>query len=554
MHWRALVLLITGFSVIYLISFAQDASYPQPLLISRFSIKNISPPLIDKNILFTTKDSLYYINLLYSREDNGSMKSTRSGHVEISKTKLVDIVPDKHETVKDGKANYNGPHGGEYKGWEQEAIQNLPGPISKVSVLETSNVEPDTPIFGVMYHVLYEEKIMHLVRVYYYSEQMPGNLLYKDLVLPGSVWPDTFSLEKDCILYSRDPDDYRFRIAPLPIDLFQSTQSIEMPIVLFSRPGSSIQGWYHPRKTVEHDVVLSRLYSPASNTFRVFSLDVHKTQRAFHINITVVDGTDDKWIKREHSNFTYPLYSEDSLEYMSFVDGTHFHQERVETGMPGLHIARSSDAKTIVAPYIKNSFLTLDFTDRADVIQHDEDERLFLYKDDQGNIIPEYFWWFAGELWPSDDVPDTTIVGAELNTNGTILALWTKSNTIHIYRRERDIGATFEASQNGGYGKMKEPHEQTTPSRWNHTMVITPTQAGYGSKGVSAVMLWDTSDEQMNYITVLVDDTAVYTYLLDKIGYEKKVGFISFLEEQWMTWLAMLAIIFVFMRNELNQV
>ncbi|KAL0094729.1 hypothetical protein F4703DRAFT_1820363 [Phycomyces blakesleeanus] len=413
-----------------------------------------------------------------------------------------------------------------------------------------------------MFHVLYEEKILHLVRVYYQLDKMCGKLLYKDLILPGSVWPDTFSLEKDYIIYSRDPDDYRFRIAPLPIDLFEKPHSEEAaPILLTSKPGSSVQGWYQPKKTLEHDVVLSRLYSPMSNTFRVFSLDVHKTQRAFHINITVVDGNNDKWIKREHSNFTYPLYSEESLEYMSFVDGAHFHQERVETGMPVLHIAKSSDAKTIVAPYIKNRFLTLDFTDRADVIQHDEDERLFLYKDDQGNIIPEYFWWFAGELWPSDDAPDTTIVGSELNSNGTILALWTRSNTVHIYRREKEVisddrpDVWLDSSQDYGYGKVKEPHGQTTPSRWNLTMVITPTQAGFGSESVSAVVIWNKfGKDQMNYITVFAKNSAAYTYLLDKIGYEKKVGFLSFLREQWMTWVAMVSVICAFVMNEINQV
>ncbi|KAG0185882.1 hypothetical protein DFQ28_008633 [Apophysomyces sp. BC1034] len=97
---------------------------------------------------------------------------------------------------------------------------------------------------------------------------------------------------------------------------------------------------------------------------------------------------------------------------MVLVDGGYYQQKRVLLHMPKLSVTRSANAKTIVAPYMKNMFLTLDYTNRADVIQFNEQELEYLYKDN-GTIIPEYYWWLENEVISNEDVFDVDIVGVK---------------------------------------------------------------------------------------------------------------------------------------------
>ncbi|KAI9491903.1 hypothetical protein BDB00DRAFT_766356 [Zychaea mexicana] len=96
---------------------------------------------------------------------------------------------------------------------------------------------------------------------------------YKDLVMPGTTWIKTFTLEHDSILYSRDPDWYTFRIAHLPSDLTSSPHPVSISMNNI-QTGPPIHKYYQPRNTELHDVMLARLYSPEQDTYRVLSLDL----------------------------------------------------------------------------------------------------------------------------------------------------------------------------------------------------------------------------------------------------------------------------------------
>lgn len=78
----------------------------------------------------------------------------------------------------------------------------LDGAISKLSEAPYDN---DSLKFAVMYHVVENETVKHYVRLYYVTHQdgQPPVFEYKNVLLPGSTWILSFTLEKDSILYSR---------------------------------------------------------------------------------------------------------------------------------------------------------------------------------------------------------------------------------------------------------------------------------------------------------------------------------------------------------------
>lgn len=161
---------------------------------------------------------------------------------------------------------------------------------------------------------------------------------------------------------------------------------------------------------------------------------------------------------------------------MAFVDGTHqLHHDRVETKMPRLSlsmcalnytsnfiltfysIARSKDGKTLVVPFIKNQFLTVDYTDRVDVLKYDNEESKYLYRNKDKSILPEYYFWSVGDRLETASEYEIPL-GAEVDESGTLLAIWTDANVIHIFKRE------------------PEPHHRIVKHSWYLSMVVAPTQ------------------------------------------------------------------------------
>lgn len=171
---------------------------------------------------------------------------------------------------------------------------------------------------------------------------------------------------------------------------------------------------------------------------------------------------------------------------MPFVDGPHFHHERTVINMPIPSISRSKDAKTMVISLIRNDFQTLDFTDNVNGL----DQR-HLYRHDNHQVIPEFYHAMqvpdsiepsmsSGDSTASTAYDATDIRGVQLNGNATLLAVWTESNSIYIYKR----GASDDEEL-----KQKvpsSPHYLEEPLEWILRMVITPKESSIGSYAVSS--------------------------------------------------------------------
>lgn len=175
---------------------------------------------------------------------------------------------------------------------------------------------------------------------------------------------------------------------------------------------------------------------------------------------------------------------------MAFVDGAHFHQETTEIEMPKPTISRSKYGKTVVVSLVRNNFQTLDFTDRLDALMNDAGERDHLYKTEDGKILQEFYHSMQAidTVEPNETAYDASdIRGIQLNENGTLLAVWTKSKSIYIYKRGiadrltkswTDVGKIVGATSS--YLSVESPHHLEKPLEWILRMVITPKEGHIG--------------------------------------------------------------------------
>jgi hypothetical protein len=165
---------------------------------------------------------------------------------------------------------------------------------------------------------------------------------------------------------------------------------------------------------------------------------------------------------------------------MPFVDGAHFHHERTVINMPIPSISRSKDAKTMVISLIRNDFQTLDFTDNINAV-----DLRYVYKHDSQQVIPEFYHAMQvpdsvepSSISGSDSAAaydSKDIRGVQLNGNATLLAVWTESNSIYIYKRG-------SSDEEGPKHKVPpSPHYLEKPLEWILRMVITPKEGYIGS-------------------------------------------------------------------------
>lgn len=166
---------------------------------------------------------------------------------------------------------------------------------------------------------------------------------------------------------------------------------------------------------------------------------------------------------------------------MSYIDGAHFHQERTFINMPIPSISRSKDGKTMVVSLIRNDFQTLDFTDNLGALKSNRNDRKYLYKTKDGEILNEFYHTMQvpDSVEPSESAYDSTdIRGVQLNANGTLLAVWTESNSIYIYKRGSGDHIHQQSWLNDK--KPESPHHLEKPLDWILRMVITPKEGHIG--------------------------------------------------------------------------
>ncbi|KAL0084326.1 hypothetical protein J3Q64DRAFT_1747085 [Phycomyces blakesleeanus] len=513
MQWRPFLLLVAGIATIYLASLLQDTPYPHPAKIL-ISEQPKTRYLVDETVLTVANGYMYQTSIWFEaslqtsrgmKHGTGRMKTGVIGHLKQVRRPLGELLG-KEDVLE--------------QGWVETFKHQLRGPISSISVVPPSEIadEANELVFAVLYHALEDEEAQHFVRVYYLPKLTATHIPtfeYKDILLPGNTWVNAFSLEHHSILFSRDPDNYRFRVVSFPANITSKPHSADSEIVKLrdSKRGDPFGRWYQPGQLESHKLILTKLYSPDPETYRVFTMDFHQTTNSLYENITIVDDQktitqlselrgsvpEHKWNWRDMANLTYDNYVDDTSEYIGFVEVAKISQhERLKTDFPKLCFARSSDAKTVVFPLVGSEFLIIDYTDRIDLLEKDKKERKHLYKNDEGTYLPEYYYWSKTKL--STNVYDIQITGFSLNDRGNILALWTEHENIYIYKRgdadlhdtskkqvlsihEEDTvleGGPKVVSQDGISTSGTKESSDRFLDEWSLRMVITPNERARG--------------------------------------------------------------------------
>ncbi|KAL0143409.1 hypothetical protein V8B55DRAFT_1477271 [Mucor lusitanicus] len=547
MKWRVLVLLITGLAMIYLVSLLQDTPYPHPVIMQAFVPKRTRSNEPSQVILSEHNGYIYRTHIHYEAvldANRGFVRGVDSVKVNVNGL-VIQARKKKSDLLKEEPEEE----------WENCFKHLLSGPITKVS---KSPEDSDSVQFAVLFHILKNDTLKHFVRLRIQGDLMPGNTMI-----------NAISLEQDSIVFSRDPDVYRFRIVALPDDFTMSPHSERSSVITTTvgQTGDLVRAYHQPGGTESHASLLCKLYSPNIETYRVFTLDIHKTKNLFHTNVTISDGTaltssdtgtrKGKWIFRDHLNTNDSTFIDENLEYMAFVDGAHFHQERTLVNMPVPSISRSKDSKTMVVSLIRSDFQTLDFTDNISALMNNKYERKYLYKNSDGEYLHEFYhaMQVPDSVEPSDTAFDATdIRGVQLNGNGTLLAVWTKANSVYIYKR--GSGDQIQRARSDMNSRLFEskpltgsPHHLEKPLEWILRMVISPTEGQIGSIApIGATMFW--SNEGANYLSVGMRNSIVNTYLIDEMEEQKVVNFRSFMRDKWDLWIVMSMIVTIFVVNE----
>ncbi|KAF7722862.1 hypothetical protein EC973_002623 [Apophysomyces ossiformis] len=508
-------------AMIYLVSLLQETPLPHPA--KRYTVRNHDDPHHRPNeMLLSTVGEFIYLTSVYfdytpkDREGYthgvGRQKVGVAGLVRQVR-KPLRLFLDKKDSIVDDD-------------WELVFDHTFSGPITKISRT------PDKERFAMLYNVLEDQSTKYFVRMYYIAD---GVFEYKDMVLPGNTWIETFSLEDGLIIYARDPDSHRFRIVFLPENIMSAPHSDNAAIVPLgpSIAGDPMKRWHQPSKALDHSIVLSGLYSSDPDTLRIFSLEVHKTTQSYFVNAILADLLDGTWVRRVQGNSSHEIYRDESFEQMVLVDGGYYQQKRVLLHMPKLSFARSKDAKTVVTPYMKNMFLTLDYTNQADALKFNKEESQYLFKNN-GTIIPDYYLWLEDAVVSSHEVFDADIVGLTVNDHGTTLAIWTENDWVCVFQRE-------------------SPHDQIIQYPWEPKMAIDQIRSVSGPLPVKSVMLWnDGSEKGADYIFLALENGIVQSYSLNETEKQRPVSFRSFLQDQWPLWTVMSLVISVYVINEVQ--
>ncbi|KAG1177188.1 hypothetical protein G6F70_002833 [Rhizopus microsporus] len=528
---------IAGVAMIYLTSLLlYDVPYPTPVYIPH--VEKRKNGVSDQVILTAKKDYIYNTQLVFDQERSESYFYSTSALKVGTFGRIIQTKKLKDDLSQPIEAE-----------WKSCFNHTIDGTI--VNVSESPN---DGLIqFAVLYRRLEKDDLLHYVRVYYFPDQ-DDDMQYKDLFIPGTTLVKEISLEDDCILLHRDPDNYRFRIIPLPQDITAPPHSEEMGVIYIGQttPGDPIRAYHQPRDTEAHAGLLSKLYSPNPDIIRVLTLDIYQTTQDYYINLTIVDGTpytkDKKigeWIRQGtfKNRERFPRYI-NSVPEFSHIDTYQHPIERIENPMPVPFMTRSSHGKSLVTSIAKH-FYTFDFTNNITNSDH-------LYKHINGTVMSEAY----NDAEDDTMVDDSDIVGLKLNEDATLLAVWTETQSVYIFKRG------VSDSEDASMGKIS-PHNLRRSLRWKPRMVIHPMDGKLGVsystlgyfwltlllKKVGSVLFWKDGTGN-NYISVGMKSTEVNTYFIDEYGEVKEWSFTNFVKDRYGLVCLMLAVVALFAANE----
>ncbi|CAO3595031.1 unnamed protein product [Absidia cylindrospora] len=596
------MLLLAGVGVIYLASLLQDESYPHPAKIRTSDRIHYAGPGPD-TILLSVQPKYLYQTMIYFGQGHRNQIVSGTGDMKTGvyvRKPIQYLLQHQNESAAGDE-------------WTTLWEHTIDGPITKISGPPSTN--HSTLQFAVLYHTVEDESTRYYVRVYYISNENES-FEYKTLILPGTTWIKSFVLESNCILLQRDPDTYQYRIIDLPRQLTEAPHSMNSKEIILSssKPGYQVSSMNRFMDQVEkHENVISQLYSPAEDTLRVISLDIYKARSNFYVTAFLTDNAStvtqlstlrdetpvSTWHLRNYQMAEDNYNEDDYFRDNGVLDIPRMNDNRVR--MPAVTLSRSTDAKTVAFPIKRTQFMTVDYMDNVDIlIEQNNKQKDWLYRNSEGVVIPEYYYWPLDEYKEVYDVYDGDILGLKVNSDGTLLAVWTENNFIYIYKRgtgddhviqddEQQEDDDDSIKNDDAQGTKKYPHSTTTtlpikslslidhldvllglrlalpsttqakqhpdlPPRWYLRMVITPHDKSSRQARIDTVdfvnAISSPYEHAGNNYLLVASTASVQSYMIDTMEPPQELGLGSFITGQWDMLIAMCVIIAAFVFNE----
>ncbi|CAO3675300.1 unnamed protein product [Umbelopsis ramanniana] len=576
-------MITVGLGIIYLASLLQDPPFTRPKTL-HVSDRPYFQRKPDEIVLSAAGSYLYMSSIWVNGEypdKNGIKRGTSHHTVGVKATIKQSRAPlelfRSNSKVIEAEAH-----------WEELFEHNVNGMISHVSKYPDQFSPPDASgkaYFAVMYQEIEGEDVKNIVRVYFtppfkHNVSDYGTFNYNEIVLPGSTWISTFSLEDGMLIYTRDPDQYYFRTLPLPPAVFSSHQSGEPKRIIASAgvEGKVMRGLTQPTAFSDYDTMIVRIHAPSDDALRVAALRTFKLSDHATLNVTIMDNLTSidtiidiekeinaGWVLRERADMRdSQQFHED---YSPMNDNPYYQPDKI-VKMPKLAVARSKSLKTLMYPF-KSYLMSVDYVDDYELLELSKKwmKVVGLWKSQSKAGMPGGV--FVDSNYNEDIIVpyvegnyEQEFVGAALNNDGNICVAWTDFNNLFIYKR--GLGqANWTAHKLQDQGLAEEEKSKIAPHvikvldmRWGAPWGITWYPGHARSVGVASVEIWNATQYvdvvPENILLVAMKDGRVHSFDLENTEEKAPAGFTSFLTQQLGMLIMMLGTIALFVINEVK--
>ncbi|CAG8679412.1 10947_t:CDS:10, partial [Dentiscutata heterogama] len=301
--------------------------------------------------------------------------------------------------------------------WQLLYIHRLEGPITHISSYYHENIHitsnygfDENNALAVLYQKQEQEEIQYVLRLYNI-----GNL-----IMPGTTKIKSFHVEESLILYSRYPDNAKFRTIKIPRNIFENGKRQNEVLIIKSGESGPIQRIAREEPSKRKSLAYRRVYA-ASGVIRVMNAEITADEESWTFQVTVIHNSssvdDSSW--RIKKLISYTQSSPKRTEYEQFDFGI---APTPPIAIPKPIVVTARNMTTICIA-LNDILFTFDYSNATSTSDSKQDS----YSKEAYIVRSEYL--------PLIEELPFQVVGAEVNANGNILLLITQENYILIFKR-----------------------------------------------------------------------------------------------------------------------
>ncbi|CAG8592770.1 4681_t:CDS:10, partial [Cetraspora pellucida] len=470
--------------------------------------------------------------------------------------------------------------------WQLLYIHRLEGPITHISSYYHENSQivskrdfDENNALAVLYQKQEQEQIQYVLRLYnignfesgsadfnrvecekpFYTCHNYPSFEYQDIILPGTTKIKSFHVEDSLILYSRNPDNAKFRTIQIPQNIFEIGKRKDEALVIKSSEPGPTQRITREEPFKRKTLTYRRVYA-ASGVIRVMNAEITADEESWTFQVMVIHNSsssdDASWRNKKLISYTQSSPKRAEYEQFDFVHGI-APTSPIAIPKPIVVTARNM---TTICIALNDILFTFDYSNTTSTSDPKQDS----YSKEAYIVRSEY-------LPVLEELP-FQVVGAEVNANGNMLLLVTQENYILIFKRgHADIHLPSSTrARKGWFDRSTDDNQINNSNRatnvngdnWELRMVITSSYLDFISQsdlGVVAVKTLNISKLQPGYVgknvtenilLTLFENGNVATFNLDKAEQEMKLWFI--IKRRWQMYLGMICVVLVFVWNEMH--